>query len=78
MIRLTGTLRLARAAAGAKGLFHAGLQLRANPIYDLARSFLRSGAIRDVFALRGQYHRKTSWRIAAGDPARKIRPSFII
>ena len=63
--------RIARTAAGAKCLFHAGLQLRANPIYKLARSFVRSGAIRDIVSLRGQYNRKTTWRVAASDPARE-------
>ncbi|MHC4943578.1 MAG: Gfo/Idh/MocA family protein, partial [Planctomycetota bacterium] len=62
---------MARASLEAKGLFHAGLQLRANPIYSLARSFVRSGAIMDVFALRGQYHRKASGRVPASDPARE-------
>ncbi|MBU0754138.1 MAG: Gfo/Idh/MocA family oxidoreductase [Planctomycetes bacterium] len=62
---------IAAAAAQAKALFHGGLQLRANPIYQLARSFVRSGAIRDVVALRGQYHRKGSERVPADDPARE-------
>jgi predicted dehydrogenase len=63
--------KIAVAAKSAKGLFHAGLQLRANPIYSLARSFVRSGAIRDIVALRGQYHRKSSGRIPVSDPARE-------
>lgn len=61
---------IATAAMKAKCLFHGGLQLRANPIYKLARSFVRSGAIRDVVALRGQYHRKGSERVPERDPAR--------
>ncbi len=63
--------RIARAAAGARGLFHAGLQLRCNPIYKLARSFMISGAIRDVVSLKGQYHNKTSGRVAASDPSKE-------
>ena len=63
--------RIARAASSAKGLCHVGLQLRANPIYKLARSFLLSGAIRDVVSLRGQYHMKTSGRVASRDPSKE-------
>jgi predicted dehydrogenase len=63
--------KMALAAKSAKGLFHVGLQLRANPVYSLARSFVRAGAIRDVVGLRGQYHNKTSARVPAGDAARE-------
>ncbi len=63
--------KIAAAASGAKGIFHVGLQLRANPIYNLARSFLRSGAIRDVVKLRAQYNKKTSWRVPGGDSVRQ-------
>lgn len=59
------------AAKNAKGLFHAGLQLRANPIYDLARSFVLSGAIQDVIALRAQYHHKSSGRVPAPDASQE-------
>jgi len=61
---------IAKAASQSKALFHAGLQLRANPIYKLARSFLRSGAINDIVSLRGQYHKKTSMRVRASDPSK--------
>lgn len=57
------------AAARASGkACSAGMQGRTNPIYSLARSFARSGAIRDMVSLRAQYHRKTSWRRSAANP----------
>lgn len=62
---------IARAARSARGVFQTGMQARANPVYALARSFVRSGAIRDVIALRGQFHRKTDWRSPSSDPARE-------
>lgn len=61
--------RIVRAARAAKGVFHTGMQGRSNPIYSLARSFVRSGAIQDVGSMRAQYHRKTSWRTPVSDPA---------
>jgi predicted dehydrogenase len=60
---------LVKAARGAKGVFHTGMQGRSNPIYKLARDFARSGAIRDVSSMRGQYHKKTSWRTPVSDPS---------
>jgi predicted dehydrogenase len=44
------------------------MQARSNPIYALARSFLRAGAIRDAISLRAQYHKKTSWRTPGATP----------
>ncbi len=49
--------------------FQVGHLARSNPVYQLARSFLRSGAIRDLVHLRAQSHQKTSWRVATSDPA---------
>jgi predicted dehydrogenase len=40
-------------------------------VYDLARSFVLSGAIRDVITLRAQYRNKNSWRTPSSDPARE-------
>jgi predicted dehydrogenase len=60
---------MVRAARGSKGVLQTGMQGRSNPIYTLARSFLRGGAIRDVAAMRAQYHKKTSWRSPASNPA---------
>lgn len=62
--------RIAEAAKKASSLFHAGLQFRSNPIYKLARTFVRAGTLRDMVSLRAQYHNKTSWRIPTSDPAK--------
>ena len=62
---------IARAAREAANVFQTGMQGRTNPIYKLARSFVRSGAIRDVVAMRAQWHDKNSWRSSASDPARE-------
>ncbi|MCB9897910.1 MAG: Gfo/Idh/MocA family oxidoreductase [Planctomycetes bacterium] len=62
---------LALAARASERVFQVGLQGRSDPIYGLARSFVRSGAIRDVLSLRAQAHEKTSWRTPASDPARE-------
>ena len=43
---------------------------RSNPIYQLARTFYRSDAVRNLIAMRAQHHRKTTWRTPASDPAR--------
>ncbi len=58
---------IAAAAKGAKGLLHVGHHLRSSPVYQLARTFLRSGAIRDVTMLRANWHQKTSWRAPTDD-----------
>ncbi|MEW6746068.1 MAG: Gfo/Idh/MocA family oxidoreductase [Planctomycetota bacterium] len=62
---------IAQAAQTAPTVFHVGLQWRSNPIYDLARTFVVSGSIRDVVSLRAQWNNKTSWRTPASDPARE-------
>ena len=60
---------IAVAAQGAASrVFQAGFQARSNPVYQLARSFFRSGSVRDLVSLYGQYHRKTSWRFPAFEP----------
>lgn len=61
---------LAQAAASAGAPVAAGATARTNPVYKLARSFRRSGAIEDVVSVRAQWMDKTSWRTAAGDPVR--------
>ena len=60
---------IARAARGAKTVFHTGMQGRSNPIYKLAHSFAKGGAIRDIATARAQHHKKTSWRNVASDSA---------
>ena len=62
---------IVKAARGSEQVFHTGMLGRTDPVYALARSFVRSGAIRDVVAMRAQYHRKQSWRTPASDPARE-------
>jgi predicted dehydrogenase len=59
---------IAAAARETKLVFQVGHQLRSNPVYQLARSFLKSGNIRDVVLLRAQWHQKTSWRVPGDDP----------
>lgn len=72
---LAHTLEDARAIAAAATLaeargtvFQAGFQARSNPVYQLARSFFRSGSVRDLVSMYGQYHRKTSWRFPPTEP----------
>ncbi len=60
---------LASAARESTRVFHTGMLGRTNPIYKLARSFVRGGAIRDITGLRAQHNRKTSWRAPANTPA---------
>ncbi len=62
---------IVRAARGAKVIVQVGLMARSNPVYQLARSFYRSDAVRDLVSVYGQNHEKTSWRVPAGDPARE-------
>jgi predicted dehydrogenase len=61
---------IARAAREHNVVFQPGLQARSNPIYKLARTFYRSDAVRNLIAMRAQYHRKTTWRTPAADPQR--------
>ena len=72
---LAHTLDDARAiTAAAQGsesgrlIFQAGFQARSNPVYQLARSFFRSGSVRDLVSMYGQSHRKTSWLFPATEP----------
>jgi predicted dehydrogenase len=59
------------AAARASGkTFASGFQGRANPVYGLARSFARSGSLRDLVVLRGAYGKKTTWRTPGSTPER--------
>ena len=61
---------IARAARGSQKVFQTGMQGRSNPVYGLARSFARTGAIRDVVGMRAQHHKKISWRTPSQDPVR--------
>lgn len=63
---------IASAARRAEGsVFQTGYQGRSNPVYSLARSFTRAGAIRDLFQMRAQHHQKTSWKTPSPDAARE-------
>lgn len=62
---------IAKAARDSKSLFQTGMQARSNPVYGLARSFVRSGALRDYVSLHAQYGKKHTWRYPASDPARE-------
>ena len=52
----------AAAAATRNRAFMVGFQARANPVYQLARTFYKTAAFRDFVGGRAQYHRKTSLR----------------
>ncbi len=62
---------IAAAARKSEKVFAVGLLARSNPIYKLARSFYRSGTLRDLICLRAQDFKKTSWVVEAPDEARK-------
>ncbi|MEN0019590.1 MAG: Gfo/Idh/MocA family oxidoreductase [Planctomycetota bacterium] len=64
------SVEIARAARAADGVIAAGLLARSNPVYQLARDFYRSAAVKTLASMRAQDHDKTSWRSAARDPAR--------
>jgi predicted dehydrogenase len=60
---------IAAAARGTQQVVQAGMAGRTNPIYKLARSFFKSGAIRDAVSMRAQHHEKNSLRVMSSDPA---------
>jgi len=62
--------KIAVAAREGGKVFQVGHEGRANPVYTLARGFVRSGAIRNTVAMRAQDHQKGSWRTPTDDPAR--------
>jgi predicted dehydrogenase len=61
---------IALAARASGKTFASGFQARANPVYGLARSFARSGSLRDTLMLRGAYGKKTTWRTPGSTPER--------
>ncbi|HVS17548.1 MAG TPA: Gfo/Idh/MocA family oxidoreductase, partial [Planctomycetota bacterium] len=69
---------MARAARGAQGVLAVGMQGRSNPIYGLARNFVRAGAIGGVAALRAQMHRKTSWRTPVADASEEQALNWVL
>ncbi|MFT3684647.1 MAG: Gfo/Idh/MocA family oxidoreductase [Phycisphaerales bacterium] len=60
---------IAAAAAGSKKTFAVGYEGRANPVYQLARSFFKTDAFKDMIAMRQQFASKTSWRFSAPTPS---------
>lgn len=56
---------IATAARNASAKFQSGYLARVNPVYDLARSFFRSDAVRDVVSMQASRARKTPWRTPA-------------
>lgn len=59
------------AKATSKQIFQAGLQRRSDPQLHFLRPFLRSGALGKNVLVRGQFHKKQSWRTSASTPARE-------
>lgn len=58
---------ISQAARGAGVVAAAGFQGRANPVYQLARTFFRSDSVRDLVTMRAQHHDKTSWVVPVSD-----------
>jgi predicted dehydrogenase len=58
---------LAHAASSARTVIQAGFQGRSNPTYRRAQPLVDS-ELQQVISMYAQYHRKTSWRVAAPDP----------
>lgn len=71
---MASTLEDAAAIAGAarasKTVFQVGMEGRSNPIYKLARSFVKADVLKALVSARAQHHQKTTWRTSADDPAR--------
>ncbi len=64
---------IAAAARGASTVFQAGFLARANPVYQLARTFFVSDAVRTLVSMEAVRARKTSWRTPARDPEMERR-----
>jgi len=71
--RVDDCSRMVEAAHKSQKVFQTGMQGRSNPVYKLARSFYRAGAIRDAIAMRAQFHRKISWVTPASTEERRKR-----
>ena len=68
---LEDCIAISEAARNAKGVVAAGLQGRANPVYQLARGFYLTDSVRDPVSMRAQQHRKTNWITPSNDAARR-------
>jgi len=58
---------IAAAAQRSNRIFMAGFQGRSNPVYQLARTFARTDAVRSLVSMYAQYHREASWRFPAAN-----------
>ncbi|MCK6447604.1 MAG: Gfo/Idh/MocA family oxidoreductase [Planctomycetes bacterium] len=65
---LDDTRAIVQAARKSGKVAVCGMYGRSNPIYQLARSFFKSGAIRDTATMRAQYHKKNTWRTPGANP----------
>ncbi|MEM1184273.1 MAG: Gfo/Idh/MocA family oxidoreductase [Planctomycetota bacterium] len=65
---------IAAAARSSSKIFQAGFLARANPVYQLARTFFVSDAVRTLATMEAIRARKTSWRTPAdrGDQDRRL------
>lgn len=68
---LEDCIAISEAARSAKGVIAAGLQGRANPVYQLARGFYKTDSVRDPVSMRAQHHQKTNWITPSNDAARR-------
>jgi predicted dehydrogenase len=61
----------AAASAAGKLVTAIGHEGRSNPVYQLARTFFRSDAVRDVIACSAHQYQKTTWRFPGSDARRE-------
>ncbi|MBZ0170954.1 MAG: Gfo/Idh/MocA family oxidoreductase, partial [Phycisphaerales bacterium] len=61
---------IVQAARSASTIFQPGFHARSDPVYQLARTFFRSDAVRDLVSMSATRSKKTTWRTPANDPAR--------
>ena len=62
---------ITRAARASDRVFQPGVHARSDPVYQLARSFFRSDAVRDLVSMSAMRARKTTWRTPSTDPQRE-------
>ena len=60
---------IAKAAAGSDRVFAAGLQNRANPLFEHASKFIRARYLGSLVTEEGHWYENNSWRRAVSDPA---------
>lgn len=62
---------IAKAAAGSKQIFQVGQQYRGNPQHHHVHKFVHSAALGRITHGRAQWHKRTTWRQAHGNPDRE-------